>query len=74
MDVNKLLTISDVMDITTLGRSTIYAYVDAGSFPKPIHLTERKIRWTSEDIQGWIQGRIDERDNGVSRPTRMNKL
>jgi len=63
MDATELLTIKQVQDITTLGRSSIYAFVKNGYFPKPFYLTPRKPRWTSGQIEGWIQERIDDRDN-----------
>jgi prophage regulatory protein len=58
----ELLTIEEVMERTTLGRSTIYANINAGTFPKPMKISKRKIRWTTEDINSWIQGLIDKRD------------
>ena len=63
--MNDLLTIDDVMDRTTLGRSTIYAMMKAGTFPKQLHLSERKSRWTNDDINAWIQSKIDERDHSM---------
>ena len=60
--MSELLTIEDVMERTTLGRSTIYANIKDGTFPKPMKISKRKIRWTTEDINAWVQGLIDKRD------------
>lgn len=39
---------------TGLSRSTIYEKVRAGSFPKPIHLSERAVGWVESEIEDWI--------------------
>lgn len=50
-----LLTVKTVMAQTGLGRSTIHAMVKGGTFPAPIKLSARCVRWTSQSIQQWIQ-------------------
>ncbi len=41
-----------------LSRSTIYALMAAGKFPKSISLGERAVGWLESDIQGWIDSRV----------------
>lgn len=43
-----------------LSRSTIYARIQQGTFPKPISLGGRLVGWLEQDVQNWIQDRIDE--------------
>lgn len=50
-----LLNVKTVMATTGLSRSTVNAKVRAGTFPAPIKLSARCVRWTSESIQQWIQ-------------------
>jgi prophage regulatory protein len=50
--------LAKVMDKTTLGRSTIYAYVKDGKFPAPIKLGDRAIGWIDAEIDAWIDERI----------------
>lgn len=50
-----LLTVKTVMAQTGLGRSTIHNKVKDGTFPAPIKLSARCVRWHSEAIQQWIQ-------------------
>ena len=52
---NALLTVKTVMAQTGLGRSTIHNKVKEGTFPAPIKLSARCVRWHSEAIQQWIQ-------------------
>lgn len=39
----KLIRLKDVIDTTGLARSTIYKYVDEGTFPKSVSLGEMGI-------------------------------
>lgn len=50
-----LLNVKTVQKITGLSRSTLHAKVKGGTFPAPIKLSARCIRWTSQSIQQWIQ-------------------
>lgn len=51
---NKVLRLPDVMELTGLSRSTIYAYMESGNFPKPIKLGARAVGWRQTDIDEWI--------------------
>lgn len=50
-----LLTVKTVQTITGLSRSALHAKVKGGTFPAPIKLSARCVRWHSEAIQQWIQ-------------------
>lgn len=43
---------------TGLPRSTIYAGINAGTFPKPIQLGAQSVGWLASEIDGWIRERI----------------
>ena len=47
-----------VQHITGLSRSSIYAKVSEGTFPKPIKLSERSVGWLEHEIQQWLQSRV----------------
>ena len=42
--------------------STIYEKMAAGEFPKPIKLGARAVGWLEDEIDGWIERRLAERD------------
>jgi prophage regulatory protein len=44
-----------------LGRSSIYALVKQGSFPRPIPLSRRAVGWLQSDIEQWIAERAAKR-------------
>ncbi len=44
--------------LTGLARSTIYKLVQDGTFPAPIKLTARSVAWPSDQVQAWINTRV----------------
>ena len=52
------LTLKEVMEITTIGRSTIYYWMPKGLFPRPINIGPRKVAWLQSDIDDWMEERI----------------
>jgi len=38
--------------------SSIWAWVKAGKFPKPIKLSENTTAWIVADVEAWVQSRI----------------
>ena len=51
---HKLLRLPQVKTITGLSKSTIYARISEGTFPKQIPLGPRLVVWVESDIQKWI--------------------
>ena len=49
-----LLRISDVIEQTKLGSSTIYRRIQAGTFPKPRNLGAGCVRWRQSEVTSWI--------------------
>lgn len=54
----KILRIKDAREITGLSRSSIYLKMKADEFPKSISLGRRAVGWLQDDIQQWIDTRI----------------
>jgi prophage regulatory protein len=48
---------------TGLSRSTIYLYIQEGTFPKPIHLGSRAVGWLEHEVSEWLEVRIKDRDS-----------
>ena len=49
-----ILGMSEVVQITGVSRATIYAWMDAGIFPKASKLGLRRIGWRASQIYDWI--------------------
>lgn len=58
----KLIRLQQVMEMTGLGRSTIYKYISEDWFPKPVPLGGRSVGWLESEVQDWVLARIEERD------------
>lgn len=54
---HQIYRIREVIDITGLGRSTIYAYIAKGKFPKQRKLGVRAVGWRSYEIFQWLAER-----------------
>ncbi|WP_288939240.1 AlpA family transcriptional regulator [uncultured Roseovarius sp.] len=50
----------DVERITGLSRSTLYAMMAEGEFPKPIRLGKRAVGWREADIAAWLESRTTD--------------
>ena len=55
--VSPILRRPDVEAVTGLSRSTIYKWIDEGSFPKPVKLGPRAVGWREADINDWLETR-----------------
>ena len=62
MDLNKsFIRIKEVMERTTLSKSTIYRLMDREEFPKPIKLRgmgDRVVLWVKSEVDEWIENQI----------------
>lgn len=43
---------------TGLSRSSIYAAIKAGTFPKQIHLGPQTVGWLESEIDSWLHERV----------------
>ena len=50
MSNTKFISIDEVLEKTTFGRSSLYAKVSKGLFPKPVKVGSRKIAWPQYEI------------------------
>lgn len=54
-----LLRLPEVIGRIRLGRSSVYAMVQAGVFPAPIRLGERSVAWRADEVEAWLKSRIE---------------
>jgi prophage regulatory protein len=55
---HKLLRLPQVKATTGLSKSSIYARIAEGTFPKQIPLGARLVVWVESDIQNWIAKQV----------------
>ena len=52
---NRILRRTEVLFMTGLATSTLYAKMRDGEFPKPIKLGRRAVGWRERDIMDWVE-------------------
>jgi prophage regulatory protein len=68
-----MIKLKDVQRITSLSRSSIYAYIDKGIFPTQVKLGARSVAWLESDIQSWVESKINAR-NAMNDEHFTNKI
>jgi prophage regulatory protein len=63
----KLLKLPEVIRLTALSRSSIYAHCSIGEFPKPITTGKRSVAWIEGEIHSWISEKIEQRKDSSLR-------
>jgi prophage regulatory protein len=53
----EIFRLPEVLERCKLTRSTLYAMMERGEFPRPIKLGERVNAWTSRQLEAWIAER-----------------
>ncbi len=61
----RILRLPDVKTRTGLSRSSIYAKVNEGSFPKYIKLGIRSVGWLESEIDSWITQRVQQSRSAI---------
>ncbi|WP_019617139.1 AlpA family phage regulatory protein [Psychromonas ossibalaenae] len=59
----RLIKLTEVMNQTALGHSSVYKYMKEGLFPKPVTQIGRSKAWVESEVQEWILDKIEQRDN-----------
>ena len=55
LNAQRLLRLSEVSTMIGLGRSCIYNFVAEGTFPVPIKVGGRSVRWKLADVLAWLR-------------------
>lgn len=60
-----MLRMPEVIRRTGLSRSSVYSLMEQGKFPRQIKVSENTAAWLEQEIDAYLQERIDER-NGTA--------
>ena len=58
----KLLSTKQVQQLTSLSRTTVWRLESTGLFPSRIQVSPRRVAWSQEEVEAWIESR--QRVNG----------
>ncbi|ASD80061.1 AlpA family transcriptional regulator [Burkholderia gladioli pv. gladioli] len=53
----RLIRLREVRARVGLGASTVYRYLAAGNFPKPVEIGGGRVAWLESEIDAWIANR-----------------
>ena len=62
---NQIIKLPTVKGIVPLSTATIYRLIKQGKFPKQIKLSERSSGWVLEEVEQWLEEKINKRKEGV---------
>ena len=54
---DRLLRLSEVQARTALSSTTIYRKMREGSFPEPLKIGARAVRWPESEVEAWLAAR-----------------
>lgn len=58
----RLLRLPEVRQKVGLSRSAIYKLISEGQFPRQVTLGPRTVAWVQEDLERWIEERVNPTD------------
>lgn len=58
---NRILRLPEVLEKTGVRRSSIYAWMKDGSFPKQIKMGLRASGWIEQEVDEWIKRQASRR-------------
>ena len=57
----RFLRVREVLEMTGMSRSFIYAQMAEGTFPKQIHLGSRSVVWNEQEVIKWMEDQMASR-------------
>ncbi|CAK2203365.1 prophage regulatory protein [Vibrio crassostreae] len=55
----KFLKLQQVMDKTTLCRSSIYNLIKTGDFPKNVTVMGKRKAWLESEVEDWMMSKVE---------------
>ena len=55
--LDRLMRLEEVLSYTGLSRSELYRQIQEGTFPRPVRVGKRAVRWRESEVEEWIAER-----------------
>ena len=55
--LDRLMRLEEVLSYTGLSRSELYRQIQEGTFPRPVRVGKRAVRWRESEVVEWIAER-----------------
>ena len=62
MKYPNIIKLAKVKELTTFSSATIYRLISKGEFTKQIKLAERSSGWLRNEIDSWLESKIQDRE------------
>jgi prophage regulatory protein len=54
----RILRLAQVLQVTGLGKTTLYELQSLGAFPMRVKITDHSVGWVEQDVQTWLERRV----------------
>jgi prophage regulatory protein len=54
----RILRLAQVLQVTGLGKTTVYELQSHGAFPMRVKITDYCVGWVEQDVQAWLKHRV----------------
>jgi len=61
--VKRLIRLKEVVDRTSLSKTSIYELMKTGEFPKQVHLGSQYVAWVEDEVDQFINAVISKRES-----------
>ena len=58
VDPPRFIRLPQVVEMTGLGKTTIYRWINHGAFPKQIQIGGKSVVWNERDVIDWMNAQI----------------
>jgi prophage regulatory protein len=62
----RLIPKKTVLERIPLSNSSLWRKINAGTFPRPVHVSTRRSMWLEDEIDAFVAARIAERDQAAA--------
>lgn len=62
-----LMSLNEAAKITSLSRTAIFNLRQRGDFPRAVNLSEKRVAFVRDEVNGWVASRIANRDAESAR-------
>lgn len=57
----RLMSATEVAQVTSLSRAGIYRLVESGGFPAPARIGPQRVAWPEQEVSAWVNERLAAR-------------
>lgn len=65
LEIDRLLRLPAVLQITGMGRNTVYTRIKEGTFPKQVKIGPKSVAWRQSEINQWMASLNPSSDQSV---------